>query len=208
MVTWSQSRLGERRRRRPANVGSTRRRPQVRRRDFSPATSHRTSGRHEHDVAEVVNHLRRLFKAIQEYSKRIFRRTGLSGPQVWALTILGNEAGLSQGELAERLYAHRSTVSGIIDRLESRGVIRRVTDPDDRRGIRLSLTPRGQRVLKKSPPPVQIGLRRALERLPTAQLRRFRRVLEGVVQETAAAGIEAPFFDVDSAGARHALRRH
>jgi DNA-binding MarR family transcriptional regulator len=155
----------------------------------------------------VVNNLRRLFKAIQEYSKRIFRRTGLSGPQVWALTILDNEPGLSQGELAERLYAHRSTVSGILDRLESRGVIRRTTDPDDRRGIHLFLTPRGQRVLKRSPPPVQIGLRRALERLPAAQLRRFRRVLETVVHETAAAGIEAPFFEVDSTSDRGRARR-
>ena len=149
------------------------------------------------EVAEVVNGLRRLFKAIQEYSKRIFKRTGLSGPQVWALTVLEAEPGLSQGELAERLYAHRSTVSGILERLEERGVIRRITDPDDRRGIRLSLTPLGRRILKKSPPPVQIGLRRALERLPNAQLRRFRRTLQSVVQETAAAGMEAPFFDVE-----------
>jgi DNA-binding MarR family transcriptional regulator len=150
--------------------------------------------------------LRRLFKAIQEYSKRIFRRTGLSGPQVWALTILQAESGLSLSELAERLYAHRSTVSGIVDRLQERGVVRRVTDPDDRRGILLSLTPRGQRLLKKSPPPVQIGLRRALERLPARQLGRFRRVLQSIVQETAAAGVEAPFFDVE-AGEPRAGRR-
>lgn len=151
----------------------------------------------DQEVAEVINSLRRLFKAINEYSKRIFRRTGLSGPQVWALTVLANEPGLSHGELAERLFAHRSTVTGIVDRLEGRGMVARTTDPDDRRGIQLSLTSRGYRVLKKSPPPVQIGLRRALERLPTAQLRRLRRMLQAVVQETAAAGIEAPFFEPD-----------
>ena len=154
-----------------------------------------------------MNGLRRLFKAIQEYSKRIFKKTGLSGPQVWALTILEAEPGLSQGELAERLYAHRSTVSGIVERLQERGVIDRVTDPDDRRGIRLSLTPLGRRVLKKSPPPVQIGLRRALEGLPAAQLRRFRRVLQSVVQQTAAAGMDAPFFDVELVDTRMRARR-
>jgi DNA-binding MarR family transcriptional regulator len=160
-----------------------------------------------HDVAEVVNGLRRLFKAIQEYSKRIFRKTGLSGPQVWALTILAAEPGLSQGELAERLYAHPSTVSGIVERLQQRGVIDRIPNPEDRRGIRLSLTPLGRRVLKKSPPPVQIGLRRALEGLPTAQLRRFRRVLQSVVQQTAAAGMDAPFFDVELVDTRMRSRR-
>ena len=156
------------------------------------------AGRNQ-EIAEVVNSLRRLFKAINEYSKRIFKRTGLSGPQVWALTVLANEPALSHGELAERLFAHRSTVTGIVDRLEAGGMVVRTTDPDDRRGIRLSLTSRGHRVLKKSPPPVQIGLRRALERLPTAQLRRLRRMLQAVVQETAAAGVEAPFFDPEIA---------
>jgi DNA-binding MarR family transcriptional regulator len=150
----------------------------------------------EQDVAEVVTSLRRLFKAIHEYSKRIFKATGLSGPQVWALTILESEPGLSHGELAERLFAHRSTVSGIVDRLEQRGVVTRTTDPDDRRGVRLALTPRGKAVLKRSPPPVQLGLRRALERLPSPQLRRLRRMLQSVVDETAAAGMEAPFFDL------------
>jgi DNA-binding MarR family transcriptional regulator len=175
---------------------SARARP-IGRRGLQP-TALALAGR-DQEVAEVVNSLRRLFKAINEYSKRIFKRTGLSGPQVWALTVLANEPGLSHGELAERLFAHRSTVTGIVDRLEDRGMVARTTDPDDRRGIRLSLTSRGHRVLKKSPPPVQIGLRRALERLPTAQLRRLRRMLQAVVQETAAAGLEAPFFDPDIA---------
>jgi MarR family transcriptional regulator, organic hydroperoxide resistance regulator len=164
----------------------------------STRSAPRLTAARDQDVAEVVNSLRRLFKAIHEYSKKIFKATGLSGPQVWALTILQSEPGLSHGELAERLFAHRSTVSGIVDRLEQRGVVTRTTDPEDRRGIRLTLTPLGKRVLRKSPPPVQLGLRRALERLPSPQLRRLRRMLQAVVQETAAAGIDAPFFDLDS----------
>jgi MarR family transcriptional regulator, organic hydroperoxide resistance regulator len=102
-----------------------------------------------------------------------------------------SEPGLSHGELAERLFAQRSTVSGIVDRLEDRGVVARETDPDDR--------PLGRRLVKKSPPPVQLGLRRALEDLPTPQLRRLRRILQSVVQRTAAADIDAPFFDIGSA---------
>jgi DNA-binding MarR family transcriptional regulator len=113
------------------------------------------------------------------------------------LTILEHEPGLSHGELAERLYAHRSTVTGIVDRLVDKGVVTRTTDPEDRRGVRLALTTRGKRLIKKSSPPVQLGLRRALERLPSPDLRRLRRTLQSVVQETAAAGMDAPFFDPD-----------
>ena len=99
------------------------------------------------DAAEVVNNLRRLFKAIHEYSKAVLRSTGLSGPQLWALTVLDREPALSLGELAERLFAHPSTVSGIVDRLEERGHIRRtykkarsleIIEPDKMQAVILS----------------------------------------------------------------------
>ena len=154
------------------------------------------------DAAEIVNSLRRLFKAIQEYSKAIFKQTGLSGPQVWALTILKGEPGLSLGELSERLFAHPSTVSGIVDRLVQRGAVSRVADTQDRRGIRLSLTSVGKQLLKRSPPPVQWGLTRALQSLPPLQLRQLRRSLEQVVGVTAARRVEAPFFEVEASSPR------
>jgi len=159
------------------------------------------------EAAEVVNDLRRLFKAIQEHSKAILRATGLSGPQVWALTILGAEPELSLGELAERLFAHPSTVSGIVDRLEKRGAVRRAVDRLDARGIRLSLTPLGRRVLKRSPPPFQVGLSKALEDLPSAQLRQLRRGLDQVVKDTSARRFDSAFFEVDSPIPRRAGTR-
>jgi MarR family transcriptional regulator, organic hydroperoxide resistance regulator len=161
-------------------------------------TSRPSDPARERDAAEVVKALRQLFKAIQEYSKAIFRKSGLSGPQLWALTVLEAQPDLSLNELAERLFAHASTVSGIVDRLAERGVLSRTADPADRRGIRLSLTARGRTLLRKSPPPVQIGLRRALADMPAGQLRQLRRSLEAVVRGTVARGVDAPFFDVDS----------
>jgi DNA-binding MarR family transcriptional regulator len=171
----------------------------------SPASSQASR---EQDAADVVKSLRQLFKAIQEYSKAILKRTGLSAPQVWALTVLQRESGLSLGELAERLFAHPSTISVVIDRLEERGAVRREVDPEDRRGIRLSLTAVGRRLLRESPPPVQLGLRQALESMPATRLRQLRRSLGEVVRETVARRIEAPFFDVNEAdSARRPPRR-
>lgn len=156
----------------------------------------------EQQAAAVVDSLRQLFKAIQEHSKAILGKTGMSGPQVWALTILDREPGLSLGELAGRLFAHPSTVSGIVDRLEARGALRRTTDPKDARGLRLSLTSPGRRLLRKSPPPFQHGLRQALETLSGARLRALRLGLEEVVQATAADKVEAPFFEVEAPNRR------
>jgi DNA-binding MarR family transcriptional regulator len=143
----------------------------------------------------VVRSLRRLFKGIHEYSKALQRRSGLSSPQAWALTILDAERGLLLRELAERMYAHPSTVSGIVDRLEARGCVKRETDTRDRRGIRLSVTPAGRRLLRSSPPPVQVGLRHVLVSMPTARLRLLRESLEEVARNTELERVEAPFFE-------------
>jgi MarR family transcriptional regulator, organic hydroperoxide resistance regulator len=51
---------------------------------------------------------------------------------------------LSMGELADRLFCDASNVTGIVDRLEARGLVERQPDPDDRRVRRLVLTPTGR----------------------------------------------------------------
>lgn len=145
----------------------------------------------------MVRTLRRLFKAIHEYSKAIHRRTGLSGPQVWAMSLLRDHPGLSLGALAEKMFAHPSTVSGVVDRLEDRRAVRRSVDREDRRGVRLHLTPAGRRLVRRSPPPVQVGLRRALLAMPASRLRSLRRSLERIARDTEADRIEAPFFEVE-----------
>ena len=54
--------------------------------------------------------------------------------------------GLSQQELAERLRLEKSTVSRLVAGLEVRGLLVRERDPANRRFVRLSLTPAGQRL--------------------------------------------------------------
>jgi DNA-binding MarR family transcriptional regulator len=139
--------------------------------------------------------MRRLFKGLHEYSKAMHRRSGLSSPQAWALAIVDAQPGVSLGGLAEQMYAHPSTVSGIVDRLTTRGALRRDVDPRDRRGIQLFLTPAGRRLMRESPPPVQAGLQRALERMPARRLRTLREALDEIVQQAELERVEAPFFE-------------
>jgi DNA-binding MarR family transcriptional regulator len=122
------------------------------------------------------------------------RQAGLSAPQAWALTILAAEPGLALGELAGRMHAHPSTVSGIVDRLVGRHAVDRRPDPEDRRGVCLSLTTAGRRLLRRSPAPVQAGLQRALQEMPPRRLRQLRRALEEIVQASELERVEAPFF--------------
>jgi DNA-binding MarR family transcriptional regulator len=143
----------------------------------------------------VVKALRRLFKGLHEYSKAMHRRSGLSAPQAWALSIVDAEPQISLGTLAERMYSHPSTVSGVVERLVQRGAMRREVDPRDRRGVQLTLTPAGRRLMRESLPPVQAGLQRALERMPTRRLHLLRQALEDIVRQAELERVEAPFFE-------------
>jgi DNA-binding MarR family transcriptional regulator len=73
--------------------------------------------------------------------------TGLSLPQSFALQQLNPEGRPeSMRALAQCLHVDPSAITGLVDRLEAKGLVERRPDPDDRRVKALVLTPRGKRV--------------------------------------------------------------
>ncbi|WP_298437716.1 MarR family transcriptional regulator [Geobacter sp.] len=68
----------------------------------------------------------------------------LTPPQFSLLAFLWQEDGLSQTILSLKTQIDRTTISGLIDRLERQGLLRRLPDPDDRRAHRICLTERGK----------------------------------------------------------------
>jgi DNA-binding MarR family transcriptional regulator len=69
-------------------------------------------------------------------------------PDAGILRLLAGSPGLSQQELARRLNMHASRLVAIIDALETRELLRRVTNPDDRRLYSLQLTDLGREALR------------------------------------------------------------
>ena len=77
--------------------------------------------------------------------QRLFRPHGLTGAQYNVLNILAGEpGGISQRELGDCLVVDRSNVTGLLDRLEKAGWVRREDDPGDRRAYRVLLTSAGR----------------------------------------------------------------
>jgi MarR family transcriptional regulator, organic hydroperoxide resistance regulator len=72
--------------------------------------------------------------------------TGLSIPQFDVLSTLTEQEGLSQSDLAQRLYVTKGNVSGLIDRLVEAGYVERRSAPGDRRSNALFLTAEGRQV--------------------------------------------------------------
>jgi DNA-binding MarR family transcriptional regulator len=85
--------------------------------------------------------------------------------------------------LSELLFLHRSTMTGILQRLEARGLVTRREDPDDGRRARFELTPRGREVDGATAGTVEAAVRRALSKVPEADLRVATEVVATVVAE-------------------------
>jgi MarR family transcriptional regulator, organic hydroperoxide resistance regulator len=83
-----------------------------------------------------------FFKAQKPRFAELTEEFDLTGSQLHALYLLGEPR--SMGELAQRLVCDASNVTGLVDRLESRGLIERRPGPDDRRVRMLVLTPAGE----------------------------------------------------------------
>ena len=75
--------------------------------------------------------------------RQVLREFNLNPMQYSALLLLGSEEGWRLTDLSERLLCERSTVTRIVDFLESEGLVNRLPDPEDRRSQRVALTPAG-----------------------------------------------------------------
>lgn len=85
--------------------------------------------------------------------QRLFRPHGITAAQFNVLSALAGEwEGMSQRELGDLLVVDRSNVTGLIDRMEKAGWVRRADDPADRRVYRVKLTPSGRALWEKVSP--------------------------------------------------------
>ena len=98
---------------------------------------------------DFLRELWALDHAMQKRSKKMAKELGITGPQRLALRLVSRFPGLPAGRLARLLHLHPSTVSGIVKRLASRGLIARGTDGPDRRRAMLRITPTGLGLLSQ-----------------------------------------------------------
>ena len=133
-------------------------------------------------VAEIIDNIRRVFQVVNEHSKKAERKTGLTGPQLWAIKTIAQGAPLMVSEIALRMHLHPATVVGILDRLETRGLVRRVRSTEDRRVVRVELTGPGEDLVKRAPEVAQGLLVSGLEQLKTRNLKTIAATLDQLVE--------------------------
>src|SRR3954465_6219547 len=85
-------------------------------------------------LGAVLDFMRLLWAvdhALQSTSKRMESAFGLTGPQRLGVRLVGRFPGIAAGRIAGILHVHPSTLTGVLKRLESRGVLQRRPDPRD-----------------------------------------------------------------------------
>ena len=104
-------------------------------------------------AAEAYRRLYVAHTAVARAIERELIRTGVSLPQAIALQVIGTADGpVTATQLATYMGQERQSMTGLIDRMESKGWIARMRDLPDRRAIRLQLTTSGRSKLDEITP--------------------------------------------------------
>ena len=130
---------------------------------------HRAPADGDAPLGEVLDFMRLLWAldhALQSASKRMESNFGVTGPQRLVVRIVGRFPGIAAGRIAEILHVHPSTLTGILKRLEARGVLERRADPRDARRALFALTNKGRRLDTLRTGVVEQAVRRALSSDP------------------------------------------
>ena len=110
---------------------------------------------YDHSSRECFLNLERTHVIVRPFFERLFRQHGLSGSSFNVLSILRRAASpLAPREIGERVVVSRPTVTGLLETLESRGLVRRDTDPSDGRRRRVALTKAGDQLVETLLPDV------------------------------------------------------
>ena len=104
---------------------------------------------------ELLVSIRKIIQAIDIYSRNLNKSYGLTGPQLIVLQEIAKNHQISVTPLSRLTSLSQATVTDITKRLENKGYILREKRSDDKRAVYLSLSEKGQDIMKKLPPLLQ-----------------------------------------------------
>ena len=136
---------------------------------------------------QVTARLSRIGPLLAKRQEAVFGQFGLSRGEVGALgalRIAGPPYRLSPTRLGKGLMMSSAGMTSRIDRLERRGFVRRLPDPDDRRGVLIELTDQGRETVDAAVAALTTSDRQLVERLDPSEFAQLeallRKFLEGL----------------------------
>lgn len=135
------------------------------------------------DTTEILIKIRKIVRSVDIESKKVQKEYGVSIPQVLCLNFLNDSSNYqsTQGEIRKFLNLNSSTVSGIINRLEKKGLLARLPKSGDKRVVNIALTSAGEKLLSSIPSLLHEQLSQKLERLDDDKLKKVEESLETLI---------------------------
>jgi DNA-binding MarR family transcriptional regulator len=121
-------------------------------------------------VKEIIFLVRKLMQGAEIYTKELNKKYSVTSAQLNCLLALYENGPLPPSQIAKHMMVNSSTVTGVIDRLEQKGLVTRQRNSPDRRIINIQLTPGGKKMAKVAPPPVQQRVVDGLQKLSSKEL--------------------------------------
>ncbi len=103
--------------------------------------------------------LNKVRRKIHRYYESKLAPFNITPSQFYVLSALWDKNELKFKDLARRLDMDGATLTGILDRMEKRGFIKRKEDPEDRRSVRVCLTDKSKEIM-----PQMIGIAQSLDK--------------------------------------------
>lgn len=130
--------------------------------------------------AEAFVTLLRVSYELETELADALRRYDVTRPQYNVLRILrgAGERGLASGDIGARMVTHDSDITRLIDRMESRGLVKRERSAEDRRVVTVVLSAQGRSLVDSLDEPVRQLHERQFARLSKAELKTLVAILE------------------------------
>ena len=141
-------------------------------------------------MRDMFMDLRRIMRAMDVHSRQLSGSHGLTGPQMLCLREIATRGALTTGSLALAVALSPATLTGILDRLEVRGLVSRERRPEDKRRVLVSLTTIGRQMAQELPSPLQDRFKERMTELPPEEQASIRSALASVARMMDAAEID------------------
>lgn len=139
----------------------------------------------------ILSAIRQVIRRIEVDSRRLAASHQITGPQLITLITVVERGPIAAAAIARHIHVSASTMVGILDRLESKGLVERRRDATDRRRAYVSATDAGRSLVAQAPYPLQYSLQNALNRLSERQQKQTATSLERLVRLLGAENIDA-----------------
>ena len=144
----------------------------------------------EYDLQILIS-LRRIIRAIDQYSRKLRTEHNITGPQLICLLHIVNEKPHTISQISQSVSLSSSTVVGIIDRLEEKRLVCRERSNLDRRQVKVNATEKGKALAKLAPSPLQDRFAKSLKKKTMLEQAAIALSLEKVVEMMEAKHIDA-----------------